>query len=253
VGPSLHDTFWSEQRRLARPQVLHTHHENDVLSVILEKPDHHGTFAITLHVRNRFANVERRAYPPDTDRISDSCSEGLHLINLRPGKTADDVGSARDVLPTSSRSCGSGVLGLAENVADLSSSRAALGVIWRLGDDTLAGVQASCQLRPAFNCDPAPPVLDKIPGWQQAIFVTRPSGSSCPVSFELREGSRVKMCYSYTKRRGIPLRQRDNRLLPPGGYAAHGSHASARLGSASLMAAISQHLAPAGAVVLRAE
>lgn len=83
------------------PQVLHTYHQNDILSIILKEPDHHGTLAITLHVRNRLTNVERRADPPDTDRGGDPCGEGFHVINLRRGKTAHDMGSARDVFPRS--------------------------------------------------------------------------------------------------------------------------------------------------------
>lgn len=38
--------------------MLDSYHEDDVVPVILEKPDHHGAFAVALHVGYRFTDVE---------------------------------------------------------------------------------------------------------------------------------------------------------------------------------------------------
>ncbi len=48
---------------IRRREVLDPHHEDDIIPVILEEPDHHGAFTVALHVGHRFCHVEWRAYP----------------------------------------------------------------------------------------------------------------------------------------------------------------------------------------------
>ena len=46
-------------RGIRQLEVLHPHHEDDIVPVILEEPDHHGALAVALHVGHRFGRVER--------------------------------------------------------------------------------------------------------------------------------------------------------------------------------------------------
>jgi hypothetical protein len=39
--------------------VLDPNHEDDIVPVILEEPDHHGALSVTLHVGHRLGDVER--------------------------------------------------------------------------------------------------------------------------------------------------------------------------------------------------
>jgi hypothetical protein len=120
----------------------------------------------------------------------------------------------------SSRSCSS-CFGLPQDLADLRRSRAALRAIRRLSDDALAGTQAGRQLRPAFNSNPAEPVLDEVPRRKQTVLIPRTGSRSRPVSLEPRESRRVKQRHSRAQRRRLALRQRNNRRLPRYQHVAH--------------------------------
>ena len=50
-------------RGIRQLEVLDSHHEDDVIPVILEEPDHHEALAVALHVGYRFGHVERGADP----------------------------------------------------------------------------------------------------------------------------------------------------------------------------------------------
>src|SRR5512146_2862654 len=75
------------------------YHENDIVPVILEEPDHHGALAVALHVGHRFGRVERGADPAYRHSVGDPRREAFHLVNLSPGEAVHDTGSVRDVLP----------------------------------------------------------------------------------------------------------------------------------------------------------
>jgi len=118
---------------------------------------------------------------------------------------------------------------LPEDLADFGRGRAALRAILRLGDDALAGMQPGGQLRPAFNGNPAEPVLDEVPGGKQAVLISRTGCCGCPVSLELCESRRVKAGHSRADRRRLTLWQRHDRLLPLYRQMAHESDANAPL------------------------
>jgi hypothetical protein len=76
---------------LALPgRILHPRYENDVVPVILEKPDHDRTLAVALHIGHRFTDVEGRAYPAHRYRVSNPRCQAFHLINLSLRKPACD-------------------------------------------------------------------------------------------------------------------------------------------------------------------
>lgn len=45
-------------RRIREPEVLDSHHEDDIIPIVLKKPNHHWALAVALHVGHRFMDVE---------------------------------------------------------------------------------------------------------------------------------------------------------------------------------------------------
>jgi hypothetical protein len=76
---------------IRQPEVLDPHHENDIVPVILEEPDHHGTLAVALHAGHRFGRVERGADPAYPHSVGDPRRQAFHLVNLSPGEAAQAV------------------------------------------------------------------------------------------------------------------------------------------------------------------
>ena len=87
------------RRHSRRPEVLSSHDENDIVPVVLKKPDHHRTLAVALQAGHCFTDVEGRADPAYCNCVGYAACEALHLLDLGLGETADDTGSVRDVLP----------------------------------------------------------------------------------------------------------------------------------------------------------
>lgn len=85
--------------------MLDSDHEDDIVPVILKKPNHHQALAVALHVGHRFTHVEWGTNPAYRYGIGN------------PGRA-----------PTSSRSC-SGCLGLPHNLADFGCSLSALRTV----------------------------------------------------------------------------------------------------------------------------
>jgi hypothetical protein len=83
-------------------EVLNPHHENDIVPVILKKPDHHRTLAVTLYVGYRFTDVKWCTDPAHRNRTGNPGREALHLVNLNLSESANDAGLVRDVVPVQS-------------------------------------------------------------------------------------------------------------------------------------------------------
>lgn len=79
--------------------MLSPHYENDIIPVVLKKPDHYRTLAMALEAGHYFTDVKGSTYPADPDRIGDSRCETFHLIDLIPVQTAYNAVSVWNVLP----------------------------------------------------------------------------------------------------------------------------------------------------------
>src|SRR5580692_7265072 len=85
--------------RIRQLEVLDPHHEDDIVPVILEEPDHHRALTVALHAGHRFDHVEWGANPTYRYSVGDPRREAVHLVNLSRGEPAHDTGRVRDVLP----------------------------------------------------------------------------------------------------------------------------------------------------------
>lgn len=57
---------------LLSAEVLHTHDQDDILSVVLKKPHHYEAFAVALHVGHRVTDIEWSPDPAHRDRVRDA-------------------------------------------------------------------------------------------------------------------------------------------------------------------------------------
>ena len=69
--------------------MLYPHHENDIIPVVLQKPDDHWTLAVAFHAGHRFTDIEWHAYPPTATASAIRGCEAFHLVDL--GMTANHV------------------------------------------------------------------------------------------------------------------------------------------------------------------
>ena len=78
--------------------MLSPHHEN-IVAVILHKPDHYRALAVALQAGYCLTDVKGRADPGAATASAIRDARLVHLLNLRPGEPAHDTRSVRDVLP----------------------------------------------------------------------------------------------------------------------------------------------------------
>jgi len=55
--------------RVRQPEVLYPHHENDIIPVVLQKPDDHWTLAVAFHAGHLSTDIEWHAYPAHRSSI----------------------------------------------------------------------------------------------------------------------------------------------------------------------------------------
>jgi hypothetical protein len=63
-------------------EVLDPHHEDDIVPVILEEPDHHRALTVALHVGHRFDHAEWGANPTCRYSVGDPRPEAFHLWSI---------------------------------------------------------------------------------------------------------------------------------------------------------------------------
>jgi len=208
--------------------MLCPYNQDHVLPVILKKPDQHRPFAVALDVGDRFADIEWRTDPADSNRISKSWQRGSPPRLSVPQSNRQRHGRRQERTPTSSRSCSS-CPGLAQDIADLRGGGTTRGMIIGFGHNLLACMQPRSHLRPALDSNPAPPVLNEMPRGQQAVLISCPSGRSRPVSFELRWSRRIEPGDSGPERYRAAVRQWDHWLMPVRRRAVHTTDGSTRI------------------------